>query len=112
MQESVLGIFDTVPAGIRFTKVGQERHSRICNSVYRAAFVDRHLLPLDEAVSYQPLKPVMKGPLGTLYAFQVEEFEQLCPRDKAGSQDLLEQRYVPGRVNVDGPFFVTHIVPT
>ena len=54
----------------------------------------------------------MKGPLGMLNAFQVEEFEQLRPRDKAGSQDLLEQRYIPGRVNVDGTLFVTHIVLT
>ena len=46
----------------------------------------------------------MKSPLGTFETLHLQEFEQLCTRDEAGSQDLLQQRYVPAGLMLMEPF--------
>jgi hypothetical protein len=108
MQETVLGSFNSFPAGERLSEVGQQRSSVACNRIYRSTIVNNHLLPFDQAMIYQPLKPMIKRPLGTLQIFQPQKLEQLDTRDESGPQDLLQLRYVSSRVDANRAFFVTH----
>jgi hypothetical protein len=89
MQETVPGGFNSFPTGERLSEVGQQRSSLACNRIYRSTIVNKHLLLFDQAMIHQPLKPMIKRPLGTLQIFQPQKLEQLHTRDESGPQDLL-----------------------